>query len=388
MKINLKMVVFFSVMSMLFYTSTASAGKLKNRVIALEAIVTALQAQIADLQSRLDTVETNTALQMDGHVRVDSNTINGAPGPHVIFQGVNVHIQNGEGRTRSSGSGLGNLIVGYNEEPSTFEPGDRGGSHNLILGRNHKYLAAGGIANGWGAELRANASAALAADENIIDRSYSASIGGWGNYIIGRGVTIGGKDNTIYGNRSVIVGGQNNTTGEIDTSLGLYTTIVGGSEHIATGDYSSISGGWRHTTSGDYGAAFGGDTAMVSGDNAVVVGGAENIAEATLTTVMGGSSNIANDNGWSTIVGGSGNIATGSHATIAGGSANQANGRSATVSGGYDNHAVGNYSSISAGVSSWTYGTYSAFSGGSSDVRIDDDYGWGAGDLRYSPPDP
>ena len=132
MNSNLKVVVVFSVTIMLFFTSNASAGQLRNRVIALEAAVSALQAEnaaqqaeIADLQSRLATVEANTALQMDSHVIVDSNTIHGAPGPHVIFQGVNVHIQNGEGSTRSSGSGLGNLIVGYNEEPNTLEPGDR-----------------------------------------------------------------------------------------------------------------------------------------------------------------------------------------------------------------------------------------------------------------------
>jgi hypothetical protein len=299
MNIKLKMVVFISVTTTLYFSSNAAAAPPKGRLNVLEAAVVALQAEnaaqqavIADLQSRLSAVEANTALQMDGYVIVDNNTINGAPGPHVIFQGVNVHIQNGEGSTRSSGGGLGNLIVGYNEEPRTLEPGERGGSHNLILGRTHKYLAAGGIANGWGAELRANAAVALAADENVIDRSYSASIGGWGNHIINRGVTIGGRDNTIYGNRSVIVGGQNNTTGEIDTTLGLYATIVGGLEHIATGDYSNISGG-------------------------------------------------------------------------------------------YDNHAVGDYSAISGGVSSSTHGAYSAFSGGSSDVIISDDYGWGAGDLRY-----
>ena len=67
-------------------------------------------------------------------------------GPHVIFEGANVHIQSGLGVTSDVVTGLGNLVVGYNEERRFgVTVGDRAGAHNLVVGPLHKYLSWGGF---------------------------------------------------------------------------------------------------------------------------------------------------------------------------------------------------------------------------------------------------
>ncbi len=61
-----------------------------------------------------------------------------------VFDGCNVHIRNGSGTTDGPVNTLGNLIIGYNEEPAGgLAAGNRDGSHNLIIGRTHRYLSFG-----------------------------------------------------------------------------------------------------------------------------------------------------------------------------------------------------------------------------------------------------
>src|SRR5436305_2885452 len=55
--------------------------------------------------------------------------------PTVLFAAVNVQIVNGAGTTASL-NGEGNLVVGYDENPSQLS---QTGSHDLILGRNHSF---------------------------------------------------------------------------------------------------------------------------------------------------------------------------------------------------------------------------------------------------------
>ncbi len=61
-----------------------------------------LNARILELEAKL------------AHIELVEGAINGLNGPHVIFAGVNVHIQSGGGATDGPLNGLGNLIVGYN----------------------------------------------------------------------------------------------------------------------------------------------------------------------------------------------------------------------------------------------------------------------------------
>ena len=115
---------------------------LKARVASLEATVSALQAQVAAIQS-------NHSLLLGPFVNVDPNPEVGVIGPHIIFSGANIHIVSGSGATNDHGNptGLGNLIIGYDEDPSVIpalplSPGDRGGSHNLVIGRANRFTRA------------------------------------------------------------------------------------------------------------------------------------------------------------------------------------------------------------------------------------------------------
>jgi hypothetical protein len=98
-------------------------------------------------------LQSNNVIQLDPYVSVDPNPENGVIGPNVIFKGANIHIVSGSGSTNDDGNptGLGNLIIGYDETgPHALDPGDRGGSHNLIIGTFHKFttLAFGGLIAG------------------------------------------------------------------------------------------------------------------------------------------------------------------------------------------------------------------------------------------------
>ena len=42
-------------------------------------------------------------------------------------------------------TGLGNLVVGYNEPPPDLAVGDRAGSHTLIIGPEHRFKSFSGM---------------------------------------------------------------------------------------------------------------------------------------------------------------------------------------------------------------------------------------------------
>ena len=143
---------------------------IRAEITALQATVSALQSQVntlqtanADLQKEINSLQTsNTKLQsqltamqsnptlaLGPFVSVDPNPEIGVRGPNIIFSGANIHIVSGSAKTDDNGNptGLGNLIIGYDEDPAvapvaggpTLEPGDRGGSHNLVIGRWHPH---------------------------------------------------------------------------------------------------------------------------------------------------------------------------------------------------------------------------------------------------------
>lgn len=112
---------------------------LAAQVIALQNTVSALQGQVASLQKQLDAA--NSALALAPFVQVDRDPQDGVAGPHITFKGANIHIVSGSGTTDDHGAstGLGNLIIGYDEPPPALGSTDRGGSHNLVIGRYHRF---------------------------------------------------------------------------------------------------------------------------------------------------------------------------------------------------------------------------------------------------------
>ena len=93
---------------------------LQAKVASLQATVSTLQGQVSSLQSQLAVVQSNAALALGPFVTVDPDAEFGVVGPHITFKGANIHIVSGSGFTNDNDNptGLGNLIVGYNEQNS------------------------------------------------------------------------------------------------------------------------------------------------------------------------------------------------------------------------------------------------------------------------------
>ena len=238
-----------------------------------------LQAQIDALQTRVETLEDLTQFQI-----VVPGEINGLAGPHLIFEGVNLHIESGSGSTDDGGSpsGLGNLVVGYNEEPFVLLAGDRDGSHNIVLGPEHKYLSTGGF---------------VAGERNTIS-GLSASVGG-------------GFVNVASGLASSVSGGIANTAD------GSFSSVSGGRGNGASGSESSVSGGLNNTASGIRASVSGGVSNLASGGSSSVSGGISNTASRQRSSVSGGRSNTA-IGGDSSVSGGRSRTAPGSDDWVAG----------------------------------------------------------------------
>jgi hypothetical protein len=147
-------------------------------------------------------------------VSVTTTAANGVAGPNVWFTGANVHVVSGSGTTYDGGSltGLGNLIIGYDESGS----GSRAGSHNLVLGENNNFSSYGGFVAG-----------AL----NTVSAPF--------------GSVSGGQWNTASRTGSSVSGGASNI------ASGLYSSVSGGGANTASGEWSSVTGGNGNTASTD-----------------------------------------------------------------------------------------------------------------------------------------
>jgi hypothetical protein len=185
----------------------AQVASLETSVTALlnadSTILTTLQAaqtQIAALQTRIATLESRPAggsggvPDLEKYVSIDPNPINGVNGPHLIFRGVNVHVQSGSGSTADT-TGLGNLIIGYNEtDPTVGLP--RNGSHNLVGGQMNAFSSSGGVVFGLRNAIRGQYAAILGGERNIASGVMSSVLGGGQNQASGQYSTVfGGQMN-------------------------------------------------------------------------------------------------------------------------------------------------------------------------------------------------
>src|SRR5262245_52235524 len=84
------------------------------------------------------------------YIRLITADISGVRGPHIIFEGVNVHVRSGSGYTNEADAptGLGNFIIGYDEQ--NFGPHQRTGAHNFVMGPEHTFTSVGGLVVGFG----------------------------------------------------------------------------------------------------------------------------------------------------------------------------------------------------------------------------------------------
>jgi hypothetical protein len=200
-----------------------------QQIADLQAQITALKATVATLSSQLVAVRNNPVLGLGPFVKVDPNPENGVTGPNIVFSGANVHIVSGSGATDDRVTGKGNLIIGYNEAFSDLQPGDRGGSHNLVTGESNTFKSWAGVVFG---------------SNNSLEGAFSSILGGSGN-LTGIGgspsVIVGGSNNSVVAPGSVVVGGGGNTCS------GVISLVLGGFNNVADGGGSIVVSGFHNT---------------------------------------------------------------------------------------------------------------------------------------------
>jgi len=262
--------------------------KLQNKNEALrhelENKTEMFRVELAEVKNKLEDVR--AVLQTQPRRTVENNYLScmreDEDSGDIYFEGCNVHVRSGNGHTRATLNGKGNLIIGYNELPDSlmevpespegleeteakkFEAveldvsNNRGGSHNLVIGDQHEYTSFGGIVTGqW----------------NGIYDKYSAVVGGYFNKATGIYATV--------------------TGGAVNTASGWTPSISGGYGNMASGEYSSISGGRENKASGDLSSVLGGRVNDAQGEATVVMGGIKNKAIGARASVVGGKQNIA-----------------------------------------------------------------------------------------------
>jgi hypothetical protein len=314
-------------------SASADEGGLPGEIAALQAQVAALQKQVttqqtqlAAVQSKLAAVQSNKALGLGPFVSVISGLVDGVNGPHIYFTGANIHIVSGSGATDDKGNplGLGNLIIGYDEDPGSYidrspfnnlplsplVSGDRGGSHNLVIGAANRFTqtAFGGLVVGTANSIKGYGTSVTGGAGNTVPDYGSSVSGGFLNTAGGFYSSVsGGTFNSTAGIAyNSVSGGNDNVAGvhEGGTS-GWFTSVSGGSGNVAIGNYSSITGGSGNTTY-DLNTTITGGTSNIAGSfvtfeggiGSIVVGGSNNNAGGRNTVVIGGQKVTDNtDNG-------------------------------------------------------------------------------------------
>jgi hypothetical protein len=233
---------------------------LAAEVATLTQTVQTLSQTVQGLQSQLASANAQNAFALGQFVTVDTkDTINGLKPPHIIFSGGNLHVRSGSGGTQDA-TGLGNLVVGYDEDSTSCVAIDaatidanRTGSHNLIIGDCHEFTGPAGF---------------VAGHQNKTTAEYAS--------------VSGGSSNTASAAFASVSGGPNNV------SSALSSNVSGGASNKASGDTSSVSGGASNHASGDGASITGGGLNSVSGDNSSIAGGNNNSVTGNDSFIGGG----------------------------------------------------------------------------------------------------
>jgi hypothetical protein len=259
--------------------------------------------------------EVSIGLEVTGEVGTDAA---------VRVVGANLEVWSGLSDTYTSPNGLGNVIVGRNQNSGSL---DRSGSHNVVIGDYHTYSGSGGLVAGYKNTVSADAAAALGYDNEA--SGYGASV-------------LGGDANGASGLYSTVLGGGGNT------ASGQAACVASGSGNVASGDASSVAGGFQNVASGQL-SSVGGGICNVAGAGPALSCPAYFLAGAV---VSGGLNNLASAN-QSVVAGGRDNTASSDQSVVSGGRSNRATGTQSTVGGGYD--------VTSSGQDDWDAGRAPAF---------------------------
>jgi hypothetical protein len=319
---------------------------LEKRIEALESLVIQLQSQIndsntviaenaADISTNSDSIAANDDVLQ--YASVVDGELNGVVGPHFIFNGVNVHVQSGAGSTAEectgqdfdclNRTGLGNLIIGYNESREPWI--------DAVGGGTYVYDQTGG-AYATTVELCSPSGQPEFRDEDgfpLCDRregSHGLIVGRWNNNM-GHANVVAGLANDVGGHFVSITGGQQNS------ATANYSVVSGGLLNRAYGFASSVSGGFYNK------AGLGIDSA--SGRFASVSGGTFNVADGEKSSVSGGQDNFAGAFA-SSVSGGINSLALGFVSSVSGGDSHVARGAGSSISGGQTKTANADFCTV------------------------------------------
>lgn len=158
----------------------SQVATLKGRVATLQGQVSSLQSDDSSLKSEVATLQSDDSSLQSATSSLQS-TLSGVSrnGNTLLFSGMNLQIESGSGSTDGKINGLGNLIIGYDENP-----GAQTGSHNLVVGQGQTFTSYGGIIGG-SANSATGAEAVVFGRGNTASGEDSAVTGGGRQYCVG-----------------------------------------------------------------------------------------------------------------------------------------------------------------------------------------------------------
>lgn len=194
--------------------------------------------------------------------------------------GIDVQVVNGLGATNGLPTnpesvdpnlivtnGVGNLIIGYNEEVSNSGLG-RAGSHNLIVGFDNCYSSIGSLVSSYSNQVSGPFANITGGTSNRASGFCSSVSAGELNHASGDYASVSaGFNNLASGSRSTVSGGMNGwayglgssvSGGFINRADGYASAVSGGGANLATGQFSSVSGGGANTAQAFYSTVSGG----------------------------------------------------------------------------------------------------------------------------------
>ncbi|MEM6927186.1 MAG: hypothetical protein AAF602_09670 [Myxococcota bacterium] len=255
----------------------ARLGSAEGAVAMLETTTVAQTLAITQASDGLTLVETTVAnvqgdvatLQSDAAALATYLTVDSA-GDALVITGANLLVRSGSGSTDGATNGLGNVIIGYNEDDAL----DRTGSHNLVLGMRNDYESHGSIVGGRDNQVTAPFTVVTSGELNAATTSFAVVNTGQLVDASGPFSWVGTcYDCDASDRRSAVV------TGEYQTSAGQSSSVLGGYGNAAEGNWTTVNG-WNNvaTSQAQLSSVLGGEGNVVTGVAAVVTGGLANTA--------------------------------------------------------------------------------------------------------------
>ena len=118
------------------YGGAFSPSDIQIDGVGLAEVIGQLQATVEAQQAYIT--------QLQHYISISEET--------VLISGANLQVVSGEGATDATVNGLGNIIVGYDENTSD----DKSGSHNLVVGYGHTYSSYGSFVAGQDNNITGN----------------------------------------------------------------------------------------------------------------------------------------------------------------------------------------------------------------------------------------